>query len=119
MCIRDSLSYCEQVRLAGRSRLMVGVHGQGLSNGIFMPDDGLVVELFHGGARPYWRAFDNVGHQPLYRSAGRPYAAAPYAESACAMMQWKHDPRCASHVNTSRLVALLEWAMARVTWEGG
>jgi hypothetical protein len=152
------MSYCEQVRLVASAQMMVGIHGQGLTNGQFMPDDGLVVELFHGGERPHWSAFDNVGHQPLFvgagappnvgpstprrvrhhqrtenpkpspaaalaaasacptkhrfaalahtqrraACAGRPYVAAPYAESACLMMQWKHTPGCKSYVNVSR-----------------
>lgn len=105
------MSYCEQVRLVAAAKVLVGVHGQGITNGQFMGDDGLVVELFHGGARPYWRAFDNVGHQPLYLGAGRPYAAAPLAESSCTtMMQWKHQPSCKSYVNTTRLLQLLRQA---------
>lgn len=101
------MSYCEQVRLAARARILVGVHGQGITNGQFMPDDGLVVELFHGGRRPYWTEFDGVGHQPLFLGGGRPYVAAPLAESSCAMMQWKHTPSCKSYVNATRLVGLL------------
>ena len=85
----------------------MGVHGQGLTNGQFMADDGLVVELFHGGKAPYWTTFDNVGHQPLFLGGGRPYVAAPYAESTCAMMQWKHAPHCKSTINTTRLLELL------------
>jgi hypothetical protein len=105
------MSYCEQVRLVAAAKVLVGVHGQGITNGQFMADDGLVLELFHGGARPYWKAFDNVGHQPLYLGAGRPYAAAPLAESSCAtMMQWKHQPSCKSYVNTTRLLHLLRLA---------
>ena len=111
------MGYCEQVKLAARAAVLVGVHGQGFTNGQFMQDDGLVVELFHGGAvdgaRPYWRAFDGVGHQPLYLGAGRPYAAAPLAESGCAtMMQWKFQPSCKSYVNTTRLLAVLRLAEA-------
>ena len=108
-----AMSYCEQVRLAADSSILVGVHGQGITNGQFMRDDGLVVELFHGGRRPYWRAFDNVGHQPLYLGAGRPYVAAPYAESSCEMMRWKHAPECKSFVNASRLVGLMRQVRKR------
>lgn len=111
------MTYCEQVRLASAARVLVGVHGQGFTNGQFMPDDGLVVELFHGGQRPFWSRFDNVGHQPLFLGAGRPYVAAPYADSPCSMMQWKHDVACKSHVNSTRLLALLTWAM-RLEVEG-
>ena len=104
------LSYCDQVRLAASARVLVGVHGQGMTNGMFMGDDGLVVELFH----PHWRSFDNVGHQPLYHGAGRPYVAAPYAHSRCPMMAWKHNPTCTSTVNATRLVELVRWAHGHI-----
>ena len=90
-----------------RARLLVGVHGQGITNGQFMGDDGMVVELFYPH---HWRSFDMVGHQPLYRGAGRPYMAAPLAESSCSMMEWKHNPKCPSYVNTSRLEMALNTA---------
>ena len=110
----SGMTYCEQVRLVSAARILVGVHGQGITNGQFMADDGLVVELFHGGSRPYWTKFDNVGHQPLFLSGGRPYVAAPYAESSCSMMQWKHTPSCKSHINATRLVGLVAAAMEAV-----
>ena len=77
-----------------------------------MRDDGLVVELFHGGVMPYWTRFDSVGHQPLFHGAGRPYVAAALAESDCAMAQWKFNPKCRSTVNGSKLVHLIERARA-------
>jgi hypothetical protein len=113
------MSYCEQVALAARARILVGVHGQGITNGQFMGDDGLVVELFHGGAQPYWSRFDYVGHQPLFLGAGRPYVAAPLAESACPMMRWKHVPSCRSFVNGTKVVQLLEEVTARLHGMGG
>ena len=104
------MRYCEQVRLAASAQLLVGVHGQAITNGQFMRDDGVVVELFHGGTKPFWKAFDNVGHQPLYLGAGRPYVAAPLAETRCGMMQWKHQPSCKSYVNVSKLAEVLRQA---------
>ena len=98
------------MQLASEARILLGVHGQGITNGIFMHDESLVVELFHGGMQPYWRQFDNVGHQPLYLGAGRPYIAAPLAESECSMMRWKHAPLCPSYVNTTKVIDLLERA---------
>ena len=102
------------MQLASEARILLGVHGQGITNGLFMHDESLVVELFHGGSRPYWTKFDNVGHQPLFLSGGRPYVAAPYAESSCSMMQWKHTPSCKSHINATRLVGLVAAAMEAV-----
>lgn len=104
------MGYCEQVRLAASAAMLVGVHGQAITNGQFMRDDGVVVELFHGGVKPFWRAFDNVGHQPLFLGAGRPYVAAPLAETRCGMMQWKHLPSCKSYVNVSKLYEVLRRA---------
>ena len=40
------LSYCEQVRLAAGAQLLVGVHGQGITNGQFLRDDAWALELF-------------------------------------------------------------------------
>lgn len=108
------MDYCAQVRLAAAASVLIGVHGQGITNGQFMRDDSLVVELFHGGARPHWRAFDNVGHQPLYLGAGRPYVAAALAESECGMMQWKHSPKCRSYVNVSKLRSILRLVHRRL-----
>lgn len=108
------MSYCQQVALAARSRILIGVHGQGITNGQFMQDDGLVVELFHGGAHPHWSLFDYVGHQPLYHGAGRPYVAAALAESTCEMMRWKHAPSCRSYVNTTMVIDVMRSALAQL-----
>lgn len=101
------LSYCEQVRLAAGARLLVGVHGQGITNGQFLRNDAWALELFHGGKHPYWSSLEHIGHQPLYRAAGLRYMAAPLAESDCRMMEWKFDPRCKSYINPTRLHAVL------------
>eukprot|EP01043_Picozoa_sp_COSAG02_P069754 COSAG02_NODE_12086_length_1600_cov_1.257828_2_plen_153_part_00 len=42
-----ALSLREQVRLFSRSLLLVGDHGAGLSNAVFMPPGSAVVELTH------------------------------------------------------------------------
>ena len=45
------ISYCQQVALAARSRILIGVHGQGMPMASSCGTMGWV-ELFHGGAPP-------------------------------------------------------------------
>ena len=44
-------TYCDQVRLVARARMLIGLHGQGLTNGQFMREDGVLVEIFYRGYR--------------------------------------------------------------------
>ena len=41
----EDLSFVEQVRLMAKTRLLIGIHGAGLTNLMFMPTGGSVIEL--------------------------------------------------------------------------
>lgn len=54
----DELSYMEAFRLMQRTRLFVGIHGGGMTNMIFLPQDSSVIEVKNDNANPnshcYW-----------------------------------------------------------------
>jgi capsular polysaccharide biosynthesis protein len=47
------LSWPEQVRITHKCSLLIGVHGNGLTNAIWMPDHGAVLEVFPEGMHHY------------------------------------------------------------------
>lgn len=103
------LDYCGQAHVVAGSAILVGVHGQGLSNTIFQRPGALTVELFHP-----WYGDRPDGHNTLAIAAGKLYVAAPFALSTCGqgttyqdMQRWKFDKRCGTVVDGKALVQLL------------
>ena len=108
------LGYCEQVRVVSEAAIFVGVHGQGMTNAIFIPPQSLVVELFHTSqsvavstSRAGQDADVYLGHQPLAVARGMHYLAAAVATAPCSFSAWKFDAACPSHIDLSRLSAAL------------
>ena len=110
----SALDYCGQVAAVARARILVGIHGQGLSNSIFLHPDALLVELFAPSLGSVAAA---LGHQPLALSGGMRYLGLQLAEPSresgehCAHsggLAWKLDPRCTSFVNVSKLSRRLD-----------
>ena len=100
------MSYCDQVRLAARAKLFVGVHGQAQENAIFMRPGALLMELFHTSYRDAIRR-GGVGRQQLFLGSDMHYASAALLESNCSQARWKYSPSCQSHVNLHALRAFL------------
>lgn len=119
------LDYCGQVRLVAGAAVLVGMHGQGLTNAIFMRRGTLLIELMHdhpsvraqllatrsgvgegrgeGGRGPN----PELGHQPMAVAQGWHYVATALAESNCSQGEWKFSAACPSHVNIGRLCGVL------------
>jgi len=51
----DNLSYVEQLKLFSQTKLLISIHGAGLVNQIFMPNDSVIIEMRH----------PNTNKQPL------------------------------------------------------
>jgi len=86
------------------------MHGQGLTNSIFLPQESLLVELAHPSyaSRLSRRNGDEdadvqLGFQPMAVAQGRYYLSAAVATSPCSALGWKFDPACASHVDVPEL----------------
>ena len=117
--IFSALNYCGQVAAVARARILVGIHGQGLSNSIFLHPDALLVELFAPNLGPVGGGSAALGHQPLALSGGMHYLGLQLAEPVrdsgehCAHaggLAWKLDPKCTSFVNVSKLGSRLDAA---------
>ena len=50
-----TLTFDEQVALFRDAGVVVGVHGAGLTNLLFAPEDGVLIELFYGVQQPFFR----------------------------------------------------------------
>ena len=116
LCLRYSevvfstLDYCGQVRAVAKAKMLVGIHGQGLTNAVFLHPDAVLVELFTAA---YGTNIDGLGHQPLAMGSGIHYLALmiaePPATKECgggargSFMGWKLNPRCPSHVDVPKL----------------
>ena len=93
-------SYCGQVRTVAAAALFIGLHGQGLTNGVFLSPTARMVELFSPALGPV----SGLGHQPLALATGINYLGLQLAETSlqsrqlgCSRrseLQWKFDPRC-------------------------
>ena len=101
----SELDYCGQVRACSSARVLIGVHGQGLSNSIFLREEAVVVEL----TTPKVKVVAGYGNQPLAEALGMRYAEGRLAEGPdekrCGITNWKIDPTCPSYVNVSKLRA--------------
>ena len=64
----DAARPWEQIRLAAGASVMLGVHGAGLTNLMFMPPGGLLIELRHGH-----RSFRDHHYRPLAAITGLDY----------------------------------------------
>ncbi|CAE8687471.1 unnamed protein product [Polarella glacialis] len=63
---RGNQTFAQHVRLFAKSPLLVGVHGAGLVNMLFMPPQGVVMVLQPLGAREYYSAMAvGCGHYPI------------------------------------------------------
>lgn len=49
-----SLSFAEQAALFSRAEIVVGVHGAALTNIVFMPPEGILLELWGGRQQPHY-----------------------------------------------------------------
>lgn len=119
------LSYCQQVALMSQTKLFVGVHGQAQENSIFMPPGSMLLELFHSSYTTEL-SHEGFGREALMRGSDSYYASGGILELECPQLHainlrrtleaskqviqgaWKFDPRCASHLDPSRLISLLE-----------
>jgi capsular polysaccharide biosynthesis protein len=67
------LEFRTEVGLFSRCRILVGLHGAGLTNSIFMPSDGKVLELYPAGGRSgrmnttYWHLCGAAGIRYYYQ----------------------------------------------------
>jgi Glycosyltransferase 61 len=63
LVVPGTLSFSEQVATFSEAQLVVGPHGAGLANALFMPQGSAMLELHHPGfGRPYYRWLaDTVG----------------------------------------------------------
>jgi hypothetical protein len=88
------------------------VHGQGLTNAIFLRKGAVLVELLS----PKFGALHDFGHAPLARGLGLHYVGAKLAEGPkreeCGVTNWRINPECPSYVNVSRLEAVLDAVMS-------
>jgi len=78
-------SFMEQVRLSATSKLMMGLHGAGLSNMLFMKAGGLVSEfrrdkIYHNQC--YWHLADSIGLNYAYLF-GQPDIDKPIEGNGC------------------------------------
>lgn len=96
------LDYCGQVHLAAGARVMIGVHGQALSNSIFLRRNAALIELFHRS----FRLGQDTGHLPIALAANMHYAAG-HVDSCTEFGKWKFDSSCMSFVNTTDLEHVL------------
>jgi hypothetical protein len=84
----------EQVDLARRSHLMLGVHGNGLSNALWMRSPGALLEMFPQGARI-------VAYQQFAEARGLWYAgfvgsnSTPHREGSCGHSAETYAQQCA------------------------
>lgn len=79
--VMDGLSFCEQVKLFAQARVAILHHGAAVAgNGVFMPDDGILVELcaqynmsnvlWYQSAEPI---FTDCGNREWAKAVGRNY----------------------------------------------
>jgi capsular polysaccharide biosynthesis protein len=72
----EELDFAEQVRLFASAVLVVGQHGAGLGNSLWMQPGSTVIELTH---RPRLKHFQNIsrgmGHEHLLHLTTGPHAA--------------------------------------------
>jgi capsular polysaccharide biosynthesis protein len=63
LVVPGTLPFSEQVATFSEAQLVVGPHGAGLANALFMPKGSAMLELHHTGSRrPYYRRLaDSVG----------------------------------------------------------
>lgn len=101
------MDYCGQVHAVAGARALVGVHGQGLTNAIFLRRGAALIELFSRHFTLRGPEALTQGHVPLALAANMQYAAG-YVESTCAeYLHWKFHRECASIVNTTELEHVL------------
>ena len=103
----SELDYCGQVRAVANAKLLIGIHGQGLSNSIFLHPRAVLVELI----TPKAKTVAGFGNQPLAEVLGMHFIGARLAEGPereeCGILNWKVNPNCPSYVNVSKLEAVL------------
>ena len=109
-----SLRYCEQVRAVAGAATLVGLHGQGLTNSVFLRPSGLLVELFHSAQAAHLRpppgqdAHVELGHQPLAVAHGMHYVAAAVVHTNCSSRyQWTYSAACSTEVDVPALARAL------------
>lgn len=66
----EEMSFAEQVLLMQETAILVGIHGANLTNLLFLPADGQVVEILS-------EAYGNPAYLYLANSVGRPYSVIP------------------------------------------
>lgn len=69
VCFED-YSFAEQVRLAFTAKCMVSSHGAGLSNMLFMPSNGSIIEFKcqkTNGQQQYWKLASALRHHYFYQ----------------------------------------------------
>lgn len=63
----EALSLTDQIEIFSRSNTIIGLHGAGLTNSLFMPPGGSVVELRKREKNyAYWHLADALGHKYFY-----------------------------------------------------
>ena len=77
----EGLSFCEQVTLYARSKVVFTHHGASLANGLFMRESSVMVEmnkqwLFSQGALHFAPTFYNAGYAAMFASSGVSYLGA-------------------------------------------
>ena len=118
-----NMKFCEQVRVASASYVMVGIHGADLINMFWQHEDATILELYGRDglervpATDQDHAVDNVGIttylQQLAASGRRGIAAKLLNVSGCSG-DWMYDSKCVLQLDVPRVIEVLgRWLRVR------
>lgn len=115
--VAEDLSFAQQVSLFARTRLLIGIHGAGLTNMVFMPEGGAVIELLptRNGIFDLRPNTLSIRHDPCYvRLAAAMGHHYQFIENPHDVPFWKRTSLANIHVNIDRLDQAVSAALAAI-----
>lgn len=121
VCFED-LSFRQQVELMSRTKCLVSIKGAGLTNSMFMPAGGTVIELLprRNGIFDYGRARMSFRHDPCYvRLAAAMQHRYGYLLCAHDAKKWQATQMSNITVDVHRLLQLVRDSGVRIPHDAG